>query len=55
VRRGAAVRPLAPRRGLLGIAGPAVRLCSERLPRLAALVRESAAAASGALGGEAPI
>jgi DNA-binding IclR family transcriptional regulator len=39
----------------LGIAGPAVRLCSERLPRLAALVRESAAAASGALGGEAPI
>ena len=39
----------------LGIAGPAVRLSTERLPRLAALVRESAAAASRALGGEVPV
>src|SRR5262249_34144479 len=39
----------------LGIAGPAVRLSNERLPRLAALVRESAAAASRALGGEVPV
>ena len=35
----------------LGIAGPAVRLSNDRLPRLAALVRESAAGASRALGG----
>jgi IclR family KDG regulon transcriptional repressor len=39
----------------LGIAGPAVRLSNDRLPRLASLVRESAAAASRALGGEVPI
>jgi len=39
----------------LGIAGPAVRFSSDRLPRLAALVRESAAAASRALGGEVPV
>src|SRR5262249_33773007 len=39
----------------LGIAGPAVRLSSERLPRLSALVRESATAASRALGGEGPV
>lgn len=38
----------------VGIAGPSVRLSSERLPRLVSLVRESAAAASRALGGEAP-
>ncbi len=38
----------------LGIAGPSVRLSSERLPRLVSLVRESAAAASRALGGDAP-
>jgi IclR family KDG regulon transcriptional repressor len=38
----------------LGIAGPAVRLTSDRVPRLASLVRESAAAASRALGGELP-
>jgi DNA-binding IclR family transcriptional regulator len=38
----------------LGIAGPAVRLSNDRLPRLASLVRESAAA-SRALGGEAPV
>lgn len=36
----------------VGIAGPAVRLSSDRLPRLATLVRESAAAASRALGGD---
>jgi IclR family acetate operon transcriptional repressor len=36
----------------LGIAGPAVRLSSERLSRLATLVRETAAGASRALGGE---
>ena len=35
----------------LGIAGPAVRLAEERVPRLAALVREAAADASRALGG----
>jgi IclR family transcriptional regulator, KDG regulon repressor len=34
----------------IGIAGPAFRLSSDRLPRLASLVRESAAAASRALG-----
>jgi DNA-binding IclR family transcriptional regulator len=39
----------------LGIAGPSVRLSSERLPRLAALVRETAAGASRALGGELPV
>jgi IclR family acetate operon transcriptional repressor len=39
----------------LGIAGRAVRLSSDRLPRLASLVRESAAAASRALGGEVPV
>ena len=38
----------------LGIAGPSVRLSSDRLPRLVSLVRESAGAASRALGGEAP-
>jgi hypothetical protein len=32
-----------------------VRLSSERLPRLSALVRESATAASRALGGEVPV
>jgi DNA-binding IclR family transcriptional regulator len=36
----------------IGIAGPAVRMSSDRLPRLSALVRESAAGASRALGGE---
>jgi DNA-binding IclR family transcriptional regulator len=36
----------------VGIAGPAVRLSNDRLPRLATLVRESAAAASRALGGD---
>jgi IclR family transcriptional regulator, KDG regulon repressor len=36
----------------IGIAGPAVRLSSDRLPKLASLVRESAAAASRALGGD---
>lgn len=35
----------------LGIAGPAVRFAAERVPRLAALVREAAARASTALGG----
>jgi DNA-binding IclR family transcriptional regulator len=39
----------------LGIAGPSVRLSSDRLPRLAALVRETAAGASRALGGELPV
>jgi DNA-binding IclR family transcriptional regulator len=34
----------------LGIAGPAVRFADERVPRLAALVREAAADASRALG-----
>lgn len=34
----------------LGIAGPAVRFAEERVPRLAALVREAAAGASAALG-----
>jgi DNA-binding IclR family transcriptional regulator len=34
----------------LGIAGPGVRFGDERLPRLAALVREAAAGASAALG-----
>jgi IclR family transcriptional regulator, KDG regulon repressor len=38
----------------IGIAGPAVRLSTDRLPRLASLVRESAAA-SRALGGEVPV
>ena len=36
----------------IGIAGPAVRLSSERLPRLASLVRESAAGVSRALGAD---
>ena len=36
----------------IGIAGPAFRLSSDRLPRLASLVRESAAAASRALGAD---
>jgi IclR family transcriptional regulator, acetate operon repressor len=39
----------------IGIAGPAVRLSTDRLPRLASLVRESATAASRALGGEVPV
>jgi DNA-binding IclR family transcriptional regulator len=39
----------------MGIAGPAVRLSTDRLPRLASLVRESAAAVSRALGGEGPV
>ena len=34
----------------LGIAGPAVRFADDRVPRLAALVREAAVAASAALG-----
>lgn len=34
----------------IGIAGPSVRLSSDRLPRLASLVRESAAGVSRALG-----
>ncbi|PYN81804.1 MAG: IclR family transcriptional regulator [Candidatus Rokuibacteriota bacterium] len=36
----------------LGIAGPAVRLSDERLPRLTSLVREAAGGASRALGGD---
>ena len=36
----------------IGIAGPAARLSSDRLPRLASLVRESAAGASRALGAD---
>ena len=36
----------------IGIAGPAVRMSSDRLPRLSALVRETATGASRALGGE---
>jgi DNA-binding IclR family transcriptional regulator len=36
----------------IGIAGPAVRLSNDRLPRLASAVRESAAAVSRALGGD---
>ena len=39
----------------LGIAGPAVRLADERLPRLASLVRESAVGASRALGADLTI
>ncbi len=39
----------------IGIAGPAVRLSGDRLPRLASLVRESAAGASRALGGNVAV
>ena len=39
----------------IGIAGPAVRLSTDRLPRLASLVRESAAGISRALGAEPPV